>query len=150
MAVSSVIDRIDRLFVDEGVEKVQATTIAALAAPKEPRVDFRRFPVVPVVSHAQEMVELDRFIDGEIRDRIGAPNMTWRKLEACFKWRALQEYMSARGITSTNAAFSQVRGLLQERQLDSVEYDASSQKIRKINHGADVCVALDTVTAAVV
>lgn len=132
MAVSTVIDRLDKIFVQE-----ERTPL--------PHSSHRRALVstAVVVTHAQEMAALDRFIDNEIRDRVGAPNMTWRKLEACFKWRALQDYMVARGVTAGCAAFAQVRGLLKERQLDAVEYDAGARKIKRINHAA--CAALDLV-----
>lgn len=136
MAVSTVIDRLDQLFVQQEDHRTHAPT-------QQQQQQTPHAPPRTFVTHAQELAALDRFIDNEIRDRVGAPNMTWRKLDACFKWRALQEYMVARGVTAGGAAFAQVRGLLQERQLDAVEYDAGARKIKRINHAA--CAALDMV-----
>ena len=87
-------------------------------------------------AHAQQLVELDRFIDGEIDQRLGAPNMTWRKLETCFKWRALQEYLTQLGLPLDDPAFAQARELLRAHELTSVEYDAPSRAITRINHAS--------------
>jgi hypothetical protein len=119
MAASTVIDNLDRLFaapaIAGGGPPTAAVSKAAFGGKTDPDAPPRRPPgcFAPqqqqqTQTHAQEMVALDRFIEGEIRDRVRAPNMTWRKLEACFKWRALQDYMAARGIASGSSDFQQV------------------------------------------
>ena len=163
MAASSVIDRIGRMFDEHEPDTIDETM--QLHLPSHADVVLQPTPVtdipaviheanavkVPAVdTHAQQLVDLERFIDGEIRDRISAPTMTWRKLEACFKWRALQDYMAARGVASDSATFVRIRDLLRSQQLTAVEYDAKSQAIRRINHETDVtCAALDQLAAVV-
>lgn len=152
MATSSVIERIDRIFEGSagdgpGAKAGAGATEAEVEEAASPQTAVA--PKAGVDSHAQQLVDLERFIDGEIRDRIGAPNMTWRKLEACFKWRALQDYMAARGVASDSATFSRVRDLLRAQQLTAVEYDARSHAIRRINHANDdTCIALDGIAVA--
>ena len=86
---------------------------------------------------------MNSFIDVEISKRIGAPNMTWRKLEVCFKWRALQEFLRARGVPEGSENHALVRRLLQAQELTDVEYDAATRAIVRINHAE--CAALDGV-----
>ena len=162
MAASSVIDRIGRMFdkhepdtIDEAMQLHMPSHVDVVMQPTPvadiPAVIQEAAKAPAVDTHAQQLVDLERFIDGEIRDRISAPTMTWRKLEACFKWRALQDYMAARGVASDSATFARIRDLLRSQQLTAVEYDAKSQAIRRINHETDVtCVALDQLAAAVV
>ena len=85
--------------------------------------------------HADELQEIERFIVAEISDRIGRVNMTWRKLELCFKWTRLKEYLLRRGLGEDSPHAELLRGLLKARALTSVEYDARSRAILRLNHG---------------
>lgn len=92
-------------------------------------------PSISTTIHKQELAELDQYIDCEIASRLSASGMTWRKLDACFKWRALKAYLATLNIAEGSDAYEQARSLLKLSDFASaVEYDARSQKIVRVNH----------------
>jgi hypothetical protein len=139
MAAASIIGRLDGIFRGE--------TPLVQKMPNMPRTPNNTMPstdkdaVVVMVTHAQELTDLDKFIDGEIEGRLAAANMTWRKLDTCFKWRMLQAYMKERGLAEGSDAYVLVRELLRTHQLTSVEYDCRGQAVTRLNHEA--CASID-------
>ena len=62
--------------------------------------------------------------------------MTWRKLDACFKWRALQDYLRSLGVREGDPAYVRARELLRGGKLAAgvVEYDACAARITRVAH----------------
>jgi hypothetical protein len=88
---------------------------------------------------------MKRMIDEDISDcKTGMP---WRKLDTCFKWTALQEYMLACGVTPGDEAYATVRRLLQARDMAGVEYDSDRRVVLSINHAHEHCVQLDKLSS---
>ena len=90
--------------------------------------------------------DLEAFLEREIAERISRVNITWRKLELCFKWAKLRDYLGRRGIGADSDAAGMVRSLLRDKQLMNVEYDARGQVITRLNH--DKCSHIDAMPAA--
>lgn len=82
----------------------------------------------------QAHAELEAFLEQEIAERISRSNMTWRKLELCFKWAKLRDYLGRRGLGTDSDAAQMVRSLLRDKQLLDVDYDARGQVVTKLNH----------------
>lgn len=93
-----------------------------------------------------DMDDLDRFIDGDIARRMDAPNMSWRRLDTCVKWRLLKEYLVRLGFQDDEGeeAFARVRTLLQNKELVAVSYDANDRAVTSINHPG--CAEIDALT----
>ena len=95
------------------------------------------------MTSVSESDDLDAYITAEIDRRLSSATMTWKKLDACFKWRMLRDYMSACGASSA-ANEAHVRGLLVKGELVGVQYDARVKRITRVNHDADsVCASMD-------
>jgi len=134
---ASVIGRIDDLFCQNS--SLSASPDAQQQ--QQPDVLADEDVRAPSNLHAQELIDLDRFIDGDIAQRLDAPNMTWRRLDACVKWRLLKDYLTRLGISEEGEQFLKVRMLLRDRKLTSVEYDTGCREVMKINH--EDCMSID-------
>ena len=119
----TVIERIDLVFGDNA-----ACTLDGVLRP-------------PQYAAGGVDADLDAFLEREISERISRANITWRKLELCFKWAKLREYLGRRGISADSDAAGMVRSLLRDKQLMNVEYDARGQVITRLNH--DKCLYID-------
>jgi hypothetical protein len=92
-------------------------------------------------------MDIQDYISEDITKRLAAPNMTWRKLDLCFKWQMLQTYLAKRGIDESDSRYEHVRGLLRSGLLASVDYDARSQCIMRMNKSDDpTCSEIDAVS----
>ena len=88
--------------------------------------------------------DLDAFIAEEIAHRISVS--PWRKLEACFKWQKVKEFLLSKGATTDDPRAYHLKTLLMEGALNQcVEYDTAEQRIVRLNLPTDdVCEMLDT------
>ena len=142
----NVIDNLDRLFLAVPPAPAPASSdqdVAAAAADDIASAGGDPGCPEPTPFHEGELVELERFIAGEISERMGRANMTWRKLELCFKWTKLKEFLMRRGLAEDSPQGSLVRGLLRARQLTGVEYDARGKAVVRLNHGE--CQEIDDI-----
>jgi len=86
----------------------------------------------------------DLFLSDEISKRLSAPSMTWKKLDMCFKWRMIRDFLLERDVCEDDARYSHLRNMIKQGMLMDVEYNRAEQKINKLNHPEDqVCAALD-------
>jgi len=93
--------------------------------------------------------DIQEYISDDITKRLASPNMTWRKLDLCFKWQMLQAYLSKRGIGEGDPRYEHVRGLLRSGVLLSVEYDSKCQRVSRVNNNDDAtCSGIDSILAA--
>lgn len=92
--------------------------------------------------------DIQEYISEDITKRLASPNMTWRKLDLCFKWQMLQAYLAKRGIDESDARYDHVRGLLRGGLLVSVDYHAKNQCVMRMNKSDDpTCSAIDATDA---
>jgi hypothetical protein len=117
MAVSAVMQQMDELFDAESKSATVVVVVDASAA-----------------AAAAHRASLDSFIDKEIACRLRG-NVTWKHLEACFKWRMVQEYLREHGVDEADPLVGCLMALLQGNKLSRVEYDAKAHRILKLNHG---------------
>jgi hypothetical protein len=80
------------------------------------------------------MHHLDEYIDREIEARLSKA-VSWKKLEPCFKWIRVKEYLQAAGINDDDPRIRHVRELLRSNKLGQVEYDACQRKVIRLGHG---------------
>jgi hypothetical protein len=86
-------------------------------------------------THANDLEDLDRYIDNEMELRKTAIGMTWRKLDKCFKWQAMQSHLDDAGISQNDDIRKRAEELLKSNELaTSVEYSKEEKKILRINH----------------
>lgn len=111
---STVLDNIESLFVRE-VKPPPTQEVPANA------------------THANDLEDLQNYIDDEMERRKTSIGMTWRKLDKCFKWQAMQAHLDDVG--ATNDIRRRAGELLKSNELaTSVEYSKVDQKILRINH----------------
>lgn len=86
---------------------------------------------------------LDSFIENDIMQKISAS--PWRKLDTCFKWMKLKEYMLSKGALVDDPRVIHVKTLLSDGVLKScVEYDTANLRILKLNLTTDeICNDFD-------
>ena len=122
---ANVLESIDALFADgagAGAEASIAPIEESTEAPK-PK------------THATELEDLDKFIEDEMEKRKTAIGMTWRKLDKCFKWKALKEHLVSLGFAPADELYKRVETLLKSNDLSTtVEYNREEKKITQINH----------------
>ena len=78
--------------------------------------------------------DLDKFIDREINVRL-TKNVGWKKLEMCFKWKHVMEFLRDRGVAGDAALISRIRTAMTSSDpsgLDDIEYDTHLHRIVKI------------------
>ena len=86
-------------------------------------------------THANDLEDLDKYIDNEIELRKTAIGMTWRKLDKCFKWQAIQTHLESAGIGPEDELYKRAEELMKSNDLaTSVEYNKEEKKIVRINH----------------
>ena len=105
----------------------------------DPPVENEQGLVTEPKTHANELEDLERFIEDEMERRKTSFGMTWRKLDKCFKWQALKDHLVFLGFTYSEKSdlYKQVEALLKSNDLAtsaSVEYDKEEKKITRINH----------------
>lgn len=87
---------------------------------------------------------MDTFLTEDIRKRMTATHMTWKKLDMCFKWQMIREYLSKRQVLEGDPRYAYMRGLLLGGNLTDVEYSRSEKRINLLNNASDmVCIELD-------
>lgn len=78
--------------------------------------------------------DLDTFIQHEIGQHLSKP-LSWRRLESCFKWRRIADYLwEEHGLAEDSAHALEVCALLRKGRLNNVEYDSSARRVLRINH----------------
>jgi hypothetical protein len=132
---ASVIRRIDTLFSAPSEERVPSIEEGRATTTSEGEG-----------SHAQALLDLDRYIDDDISHRLDAPHMTWRRLDANVKWRLLRAYMARQGVVDGDDGYERVRKLLKGRQLMTVDYDVICREVTRINHKD--CEGIDEMESA--
>lgn len=91
---------------------------------------------------------MDLHVLNEITSRLSAPSMTWKKLDMCFKWRMVRDYLADRSIHQGDTRYEHMRFLVQRGGLTGVEYARTEQRIKRLNQANDiVCVGLDDAIA---
>jgi polyhydroxyalkanoate synthesis regulator phasin len=87
---------------------------------------------------------IEGFLESEIAMRM--MTSSWRKLDACFKWQKLKEFMLAKGAMTDDPKAYHVKELLSKGKLNQcVEYDQNEQRILRLNLDTDaVCEMLDS------
>lgn len=80
------------------------------------------------------MPDLKVFIDREIVERL-AKNVSWNKLDSCFKWQRVMEHLEGMGVTADDPRIQDVRSLLKKGLLVDVDYDAVEKKVLRLGHG---------------
>ena len=98
------------------------------------RVDELFVVAEPTAPLAPSATVLDAFIDQEIARR-QRRNVSWKYMEACFKWRMVQQYLQEQGVLAQSPVTGQLRELLRCNKLLRVEYDTHSHRILKLNYG---------------
>lgn len=117
MASAAVVERIHAVFSAGG-----------------PNAGAEPEPSVPA-DESSESSELVQAIDAEINQR-QASCVPWRRLELCFKWLRVQEYLSRMGVRPGDDVHADVRRLLQGGGLGGLEYDAASARVTHLGvHG---------------
>jgi hypothetical protein len=87
---------------------------------------------------------LQTYITDEISRKLSGPKMTWKKLDMCFKWMLLRDYLSVRKIPDNDKRSNHVRDLLRGGFLQCVEYNNGECKVVRINKADDPsCVDID-------
>jgi hypothetical protein len=96
---------------------------------------------VPTASKEQG---LDEFLADEIAHRIAVS--PWRKLEACFKWQKVKEFLLSKGATTDDPRAYHIKTLLMQGALHAcVEYDTANQRIVRFNLPTDdICELMDS------
>jgi hypothetical protein len=79
------------------------------------------------------LADLDAFIESEIETRMGR-SVSWSKLEPCFKWVRVKQYLAAAGVTENDPRVPVVREMLRANKLTQVEYDAHRRKVVRLGH----------------
>ena len=129
---STVLDSIESLFL-EG-PKTPLPTVRE--EENEDIVEVHPLPPPATPTHVNNIEDMNRYIDDEMERRKTSVGMTWRKLEKCFKWQAMQALLDGAGIDRTNDIWKKAEELLKSNELaaTSVEYSKEENKILRINH----------------
>ena len=110
-----VIERLDDIFV--GIQQRSNAVHAVHAVNESRRVDLD---------------ELDRYIDGDIADRLAAAKggasaaLAWRRLDACLKWRTVCAYLAQAGVEEGSSEHAAAREAVRAGNGDS-EVEAKAQ-----------------------
>lgn len=88
--------------------------------------------------------DLDAFLADEIAHRIAATT-SWRKLDACFKWQKIKEFLLSKGAMTDDPRAYHLKTLLMQGDLQTcVEYDSDQQRIIRLNLPTDdICELVD-------
>lgn len=63
---------------------------------------------------------------------------SWKTLDACFKWRVIEEYIQNTNIIPFNkATIKHLKDALRHGKLANVEYDHSGRRINSLNYVVD-------------
>jgi hypothetical protein len=93
------------------------------------------------MSDAKE--KLETFVVEEIAHRIAVS--PWRKLDVCFKWQKIKEFILSKGATTDDPRAYHIKTLLSNGSLNQcVEYDTTEQRILSLNLDTDdICELFD-------
>lgn len=128
---ANVLESIDALFA--GGKEIDDTKVDVKEEIQDEEIEASERPK----THANELDDLEKFIDDEMERQKTSIGMTWRKLAKCFKWQALKDHLVFHGIAPTDELHKKVEALLKSNGLtDStlVEYNKEEKKIVRINH----------------
>lgn len=93
---------------------------------------------------SEDKETLETFVTEEIAHRIAVS--PWRKLEVCFKWQKIKEFMLSKGATTDDPRAYHIKTLLTNGALNQcVEYDTTEQRIVRLNLDTDdICELFDS------
>jgi hypothetical protein len=93
------------------------------------------------MSDAKE--KLETFVAEEIAHRIAVS--PWRKLDVCFKWQKIKEFILSKGATMDDPRAYHIKTLLSNGSLNQcVDYDTTEQRILSLNLDTDdICELFD-------
>jgi hypothetical protein len=130
MASSVIVGRIDAAF-SSAAEPPQPELSPELSPELRPELTPEPTPEL-----SPELTpELVRAIDEEIVHR-QASRVPWRRLEMCFKWLRVQEYLVLQGVQPGDVVHADVRTLLRDGRLGDVEYNAADARVTRLGvHG---------------
>lgn len=83
---------------------------------------------------SEAMTQLHSFIDREIEERM-AKVVSWKKLDLCFKWIRIREYLQTTGVKEDDPCIRDLRELVESNKLPHIEYDTEQQKVTRLGHG---------------
>lgn len=88
-------------------------------------------------------MNVDPEIDQEISARL-ASFTSWRRMDMCFKWRRVVEFLRTKGVQDDEAYVRHLKDMIRRNELPKVQYDAVRGVILSLNHPEDEqCVTID-------
>lgn len=132
---ANVLESIDALFSGQGGDGGKGDQEGVQEDPSVIIEDPDAVTEIKPKTHANDLEDLDKFIEDEMERRKTGIGMTWRKLDKCFKWQALKDHLMSLGVSSTDELYKKVEALLKSNDLaTTVEYNKEEKKITRINH----------------
>ena len=76
----------------------------------------------------------ETFVVDEMRHRVGQSR--WSKLDVCFKWQKIREYLEGADVSDSarTAILVAIPGMLRAGTLGNVEYDSERRSVTRLNH----------------